>query len=873
MLLDLHAGFRGRGWRIPLIVGALKLAVPNAAAQLCGGEWLPSFSIAGADDDVFVVAQWDPDGPGPVGARVVIGGSMRVAGDVVANGVAVWDPAARTFAALGSGPIVSPYTVVRQLASYTDGALVAALVQPTGGEPRPAILRRWDGQSWSAIPFETRSTLPILCVHAASNGDLIVGGGFNWNLPDGTTARNIVRWDGQRWSSLGDGFNGRVRALRANAEGGIIAAGEFGRSGATTVRQVARWDGQAWQPLGAGLNGAVSALLIASDGALVAGGAFSGRVARWDGASWSVLGAGLSTQVNGLAELPGGRIVAARNTSIDVFDGASWAKPSMSLVNDGTVTSVNCVGTSPTGELIVGMGSTMTCGARNVARWDGESWSPLDPAAAFDVVGVAERRPGELIVVGGPFWSADGAMIQHVARLTEAGFSPLGSGIEPGTVNHAHAYAAARLPNNDVLVGGDFDLAGGRLVRAIARWDGAEWSPLGTGLTPFIVPPIVNVIEVLADGSAIVGGTFSGADDVASTSIIRWDGAAWTPLRGGMAQTDGSIFPIVYALAAMPNGDLIAGGNFTHAGAQPAARIARWDGSRWYALGGGVNGVVNAIVAMPSGDVLAGGQFTAASGAPAKSLARWDGAAWTAFDHGLASASKTASLTRLSNGDIVATGVYVLAPQGEAVRAIRWNGSRWVRYGSEIATGAVNRIVERSDGAILAAGNFSLVQTPAGGTLARFAGTSTPTICTHPEPQNVCRHRTFSPFVEAAGDEPLSYQWRRNGVDLEDGVDGASGTQTPALTLTDVDFDDVGAYACVVSNPFGVAVSFAAPVGICTGDVNFDGRIDTADLAALLRSFGTAVDSESQGDLDDDGSVDLTDLALLLKCFGRICAP
>ncbi len=56
----------------------------------------------------------------------------------------------------------------------------------------------------------------------------------------------------------------------------------------------------------------------------------------------------------------------------------------------------------------------------------------------------------------------------------------------------------------------------------------------------------------------------------------------------------------------------------------------------------------------------------------------------------------------------------------------------------------------------------------------------------------------------------------------------------------------------------------------CTGDLNADGTIDTADLAILLAHFGAAA-APDQGDLDGNGTVDLTDLATLLTVFGTIC--
>lgn len=41
----------------------------------------------------------------------------------------------------------------------------------------------------------------------------------------------------------------------------------------------------------------------------------------------------------------------------------------------------------------------------------------------------------------------------------------------------------------------------------------------------------------------------------------------------------------VSALAVLPNGDLVAGGEFDIAGGVSANKIARWDGTAWYGMG------------------------------------------------------------------------------------------------------------------------------------------------------------------------------------------------------------------------------------------------------------------------------------------------
>jgi hypothetical protein len=85
----------------------------------------------------------------------------------------------------------------------------------------------------------------------------------------------------------------------------------------------------------------------------------------------------------------------------------------------------------------------------------------------------------------------------------------------------------------------------------------------------------------------------------------------------------------VTALAVHDDGSgaaLYAGGSFTTAGGAAANRIARWDGSAWTPLGGGMNGEVLALAVHDDGSgtaLYAGGTFSSATDSGDSFLARW----------------------------------------------------------------------------------------------------------------------------------------------------------------------------------------------------------------------------------------------------------
>ena len=51
----------------------------------------------------------------------------------------------------------------------------------------------------------------------------------------------------------------------------------------------------------------------------------------------------------------------------------------------------------------------------------------------------------------------------------------------------------------------------------------------------------------------------------------------------------------------------------------------------------------------------------------------------------------------------------------------------------------------------------------------------------------------------------------------------------------------------------------------CLGDLNFDGKVDSADIGMLLGDWGA---TSSIADLNHDGTVDSADIGLLLGAFG-----
>jgi glucose/arabinose dehydrogenase len=100
-----------------------------------------------------------------------------------------------------------------------------------------------------------------------------------------------------------------------------------------------------------------------------------------------------------------------------------------------------------------------------------------------------------------------------------------------------------------------------------------------------------------------------------------------------------------------------------------------------------------------------------------------------------------------------------------------------------------------------------------------FAEPGAPVIVNAPVAQSVAEGRPATFSVTASGQEPLAYQWQRDGVDVP-GATGASYTLDPATAA-----DSGAAFRVVVTNSMGSATSPAATLSVV---------VDTPPLPTIL---------------------------------------
>src|SRR4051812_337696 len=356
----------------------------------------------------------------------------------------------------------------------------------------------------------------------------------------------------------------------------------------------------------------------------------------------------------------------------------------------------------------------------------GSSWdtrfAPPPNGMGLDGPVKAIATRGHNVYVAGDFTRAGNVTAHKAARWDGTNWSALGSGLtfELATINCIAA------DGTNVWVGGVIWDVDGRPAQNVARWDGTNWSSAGNG--------IVEMVNALAlhDGQVYAGhGTWDVP--VFGHFILKFDGTNWVPLGGGLNTFGHYVLPV--KTISFAGDDLYVGGDFYQAGSIDATNIAKWDGSQWSALDTGVydrssrdggTPLVHSVVAIGT-NVYVAGDFTNASGVAVRNLARWDGKSWSSMS---GSQSPILALAELG-GELYAAG-RLNEIGGTPVSLVgRWNGSVWAPLDSGLSGGQEEVLALASaNGKLYAGGDFR----SAGGSASSYFAIWAP-----PQPLQVTR--------------------------------------------------------------------------------------------------------------------------------------
>ena len=860
-----------------LCVGIVCGAPPETQAQPCALAWSNRFGIDDLGGVVYAVTSFDDDGPGPHAAALYVAGNFGSVGSVTVKYIAKWD-----------GTVWSP---VGNVTGWSNGYIADLVVfdDDADGPHLPAL--------YACGTFTTAG---------------------------GVAANRIAKWDGTQWSPLGSGVNLDVDTLTVYDNDGdgptppaLYAGGNFTTAGGISANHIAQWDGTSWSSLGSGIDGGyrdVYALAAFDDDgagphppALYAGGSFTTaggvaalNIARWDGATWSPLGSGA------------GGIYDPLVRALAVFDDDEDGPHPPALYAAGEFTTAG--GAS----------------AMRIAKWDGANWSPLADGLSSSVhaLGVydddADGPHPAALYAGGAFRASGTLTLENVAKWDGTAWSAVGSGMGiAGYIASVFAFgvfdrdgAGARAP--ELYAGGEFTMAGGVKADQIARWDGTAWSSLSVGLNGGVYS--LTVFD--EDGDAptpsalFAGGAFMTAGGVSVNRVAKWDGTTWSAL--GLGMNDSVVALTVFDDDAEgPNPPaLYVGGGFSNSGGATLNHVAKWDGSAWSALGGGVNKSVSDLEVFdddaegPNPPALyVGGSFTVAENVYANGMARWNGTTWSHVGNGVGGVDYPAVADLIVFDDdatgphapaLYAGGKFTTAGLQPANYIAKWDGTTWSPLGTGIggvySPSVYALAIYDDDGAgpnppaLYVGGYFASAGGVPASNIAKWNGTTWSAVGggTNSGPSVLVVFDDDGdglPALYAGGNFTTAGGLGANRIARWDGTawsaleSGVGGGTSPAVGALAV-FDDDGAgpnrAALYVGGVFtaagGVSSAYIARWGRVggTGDIDNDGDLDGYDYARFVANFGHGEGDPLYNpacDLDCDGMVTLLDYRYWMRYY------
>jgi hypothetical protein len=415
------------------------------------------------------------------------------------------------------------------------------------------------------------------------------------------------------------------------------------------------------------------------------------------------------------------------------------------------------------------------------------------------------------------------------------------------------------------------------------------------------------------NGELVVGGQFEqGPCGETLNRIARWDGLEWRPIKVG---NEVGVNGTVRALTVF-GGDLIAAGNFSEAGGEPANNIARcvWDPAlqsyRWHPLvsaSNGHNGVtfygiddpVRALTVW-DGHLYIGGYFdkvgSQLDGMTVNGIAMWNGSEWYPLQQGQYIGVGNAVFALTSYNNELVVGGWLSGAGGQtAANLARWTGTAWITFPAE-PNNWVYALCEY-DGQLVVGGNFDEVGSLSANHIAVWNGTQwgqlgqgvydgpyqqVLALAVSDSGDSLFVGGTFERAGAVTANNVAEWDstvWNSQSSGGFTGVGSYNGGWTRVWALAF--FGDDVAVGGELRRAGGQVTNYIATWGcpdalLIPGDANGDGCVNQSDMGIVLAAYGSGPGDPGwnpAADVNDSCGVGQDDLGIVLANYGQGDCP
>ncbi len=234
-----------------------------------------------------------------------------------------------------------------------------------------------------------------------------------------------------------------------------------------------------------------------------------------------------------------------------------------------------------------------------LTKWNGVEWSSADSAFSNNIGGdfIYTLKYKNDLYIGGLYgwFPVSNGTAKCIVKYNGNTMDNMQGGVDgfPLSVRCMVVY------KGDLYVAGEFLQAGGVMgYNNIARWDGANWQTLGTGVNGAVNAMAVDTVNNLL----YVGGGFTQAGAVSTLYYAIWDGTNWFPLTAPSP----NLAPAERAMTFF-DGKLFVGA-YSVVGSPMDTTLFYWNGSDWHWVPGPNEGV--AALEVYNGNLYVGGYFS-----------------------------------------------------------------------------------------------------------------------------------------------------------------------------------------------------------------------------------------------------------------------